>query len=98
MSDVLIKFNAYGQWTLVKHRVLAPAQGGVQSDIPRPEVGNRGHQGKMLAVADDTNRPSPQEVRVGRKTGEDTRANPVSIPADRANNIKRFGSNGEVID
>jgi len=98
MSDVLIKFNAYGQWTLIKHRVLAPAQGGVPADTPRPEVGQRGHQGKMLAVADDASRPKPKEIRMGGTDDKNTAAVPTGIPADSANNIKRFGPNGERLD
>lgn len=94
----MLKFNERGQWTLIKHRVLAPSQGGVQADVPRPEVGQRGHQGKMLAVADDGNRPKPKEIRMGGTDDKNTMANPTSIPADRANNFKRFGPNGERID
>ena len=98
-DDVLIKFNAHGQWTLTKHRVLPAIAGGVPADFPRPDVGPRGHQGKMQATADDTHRPEPQEVRVGRKTGENTRVSAESIPADRGGqNTKRFGPNGEKLD
>ena len=95
MAD-LLKFNAHGQWTLVKHRVLAPMQGGVPADFARPEVGPRAHQGKMQAVADDSGSPRPKEIRMDHPTDKTTATVPQGIPSDRGGqNQKRFGPNGE---
>lgn len=98
MSDEVLKFNPNGQWTLIKHRVLPQAMGGVRADIPRPEVGQRGHQGKQLAIADSSPRPTPKEIKIGATSDSSSRAHPESISADSRNNIKSFGPNGERID
>lgn len=92
MSDELLKIHPNGQWELIsKARVLSIKQGGVQADIPQPDVGKRGKQGRLQVVAADPS-PKPKPIRMQHAEEEDTSE---SIGPDRGGqNYKLFNPNG----
>ncbi len=88
-----LKIYKNGQWELEKNLVVPAKEGGVQQDVPQPEVGNRGKQGRMQPQADNDPNPKPPHI-----AGQDSkhRQTATGIGSNRGDlGIKTFGPNGE---